>query len=160
DAGYRVVGSDAADSPVVTELREAGIIVNIGQDGTFLEACHQEMAVEWFVHTSALPEDHPELVFAREHGIRTSKRDEFLSHFIEERDLKLIAVAGTHGKTTTTGMFVWTLKQLDIPVSYSIGTTVPFGPSGAYDAQSEYFVYECDEYDRNFLQYSPALSLV
>lgn len=160
DAGYAVVGSDALETSIVTELREAGIIVNIGQDGTFLEACHNETPIDWFVHTSALPEDHPELVFAREHGIKTSKRDEFLSHIIKEKDLKLIAIAGTHGKTTTTGMFVWALKQLGIPVSYSIGTTVSFGPSGAYDPESEFFVYECDEYDRNFLHYSPALSLI
>jgi len=160
DAGYSVVGSDAAESTIVDELREAGVVVNIGQDGTFLEACHSDAPIDWLVYTSALPEDHPELVFAREHGIKTSKRDEFLSHIINEKGLKLIAVAGTHGKTTTTGMLVWALKKLGVPVSYSIGTTISFGPSGAYDPESEFFVYECDEYDRNFLHYSPALSLI
>jgi UDP-N-acetylmuramate--alanine ligase len=55
---------------------------------------------------------------------------------------------------------VWTLKQLGIPVSYSVGSTISFGPSGAYDPKSEFFVYECDEYDRNFLNFSPYISLL
>jgi len=55
---------------------------------------------------------------------------------------------------------VWALKQLGIPVSYSIGTTISFGPSGHYEPDSEYFVYECDEFDRNFLHFSPELALV
>lgn len=160
DAGFFVTGSDSSDSLMIKELREAGIIISIGQDGTFLEGCHSESPIDWFVHTSALPEDHPELVLARKLGIKTSKRDEFLSQFISEKNLKLIAVAGTHGKTTTTGMLVWALKQLNLPISYSIGTTISFGPGGLYDPYSEYFIYECDEYDRNFLNFSPFLSLI
>jgi UDP-N-acetylmuramate--alanine ligase len=74
--------------------------------------------------------------------------------------LKLIAVAGTHGKTTTTSLFVWAFQQLGIPISYSVGTTMSFGPSGHYDPASEYFVYECDEYDRNFLTFHPYLSII
>ena len=94
------------------------------------------------------------------HGIRTSKRDELLAEIIKQKDLKLIAVSGTHGKTTTTGMFVWAFKQLGIPVSYSVGTTLSFGPSGAYDPESKYFVYECDEYDRNMLHFDPYITVI
>ena len=57
-------------------------------------------------------------------------------------------------------MTIWAFKQLGIPISYSVGTTLSFGPSGAYNPESEYFIYECDEYDRNFLQFHPALSLL
>jgi UDP-N-acetylmuramate--alanine ligase len=57
-------------------------------------------------------------------------------------------------------MMIWALKQLNIPVSYSIGTTMSFGPSGYFDANSQYFVYECDEFDKNFLQFRPYLSLI
>ena len=57
-------------------------------------------------------------------------------------------------------MMVWLFQQLAIPVSYSIGSTISFGPSGAYDPESEYFIYECDEYDRNFLHFSPHVSLI
>lgn len=160
DAGYDVAGSDLADSLVTKELREKGIPITKNQDGSFLEARHAEKPIDWFVYSSALKEDNPELVMARKLGIRTSKRDEFLPVFIRDKHLKLIAVAGTHGKTTTTSMLVYAMQQLGIPVSYSIGTTLSFGPSGKYNPASEYFVYECDEYDRNFLNYEPYLSLL
>lgn len=160
DAGHSVAGSDLAESLTTSELRERGIALTIGQDGSFLQSCHDKAPLDWFVYTAALPQDHPELLLAKKLGIRTAKRDEFLAEFIKKHNLKLIAISGTHGKTTTTGMFVWALKQLGIPVSYSVGSTLSFGPSGAYDAESEYFVYECDEYDRNFLHFSPYLSLL
>ncbi len=160
DAGYDVLGSDQASGPIVDRLVARGIEVNIGQDGTFLQAAHSATPIDRFVYTSALPADHPELVLARQLGIKAVKRDELLSEIIAAKNLKLIAVAGTHGKTTTTGMFVWALQQLGVPVSYSIGTTISFGPSGKFDPASEYFVYECDEYDRNFLHFQPYLSLI
>jgi UDP-N-acetylmuramate--alanine ligase len=161
DAGHIVMGSDLADSLVTHELQNQGITLSIGeQDGAFLQACHNETPIDWFVYTSALPDDHPELLLARQLGLRVGKRDEFLAYIIQEKDLKLIAVSGTHGKTTTTGMLVWTMQQLGIPISYSVGTTLPFGPSGKYDPSSEFFIYECDEYDRNFLNFHPAVSLL
>jgi UDP-N-acetylmuramate--alanine ligase len=83
-----------------------------------------------------------------------------LAHIIQDKNLKLIAIAGTHGKTTTTGMLVWAMNQLGIPTSYSIGTTLSWGPSGKFDPASEYFVYECDEFDRNFLHFEPHLSII
>lgn len=160
DAGHNVMGSDLVERLVTEELRALGVPVNIGQDGSFLMACHQETPIDWFVYTAALPDDHPELVLARELGLRLGKRDEFLADFIQEKGLKLIAVSGTHGKTTTTGMIVWAFLQLGIPVSYSVGTTLPFGPGGKFDPASQYFVYECDEYDRNFLHFQPYVSLL
>lgn len=160
DAGHTIMGSDLNESLITDELRAQGVMVNIGQDGSFMKECHLATPIDWFVYTSALPEDHAELLLANELGIRVSKRDEFLAYIIQEKDLKLIAIAGTHGKTTTTGMLVWVMQQLKIPVSYSVGTTLAFGPSGKYDPKSEYFVYECDEYDRNFLNFKPYLSLI
>ena len=160
DAGYQVQGSDQHDSLMVRELKERGISIELNQDGSFLEKCHLSQPLDWFVYTAALPDTHPELTRARELGIRTAKRDELLAHIIADKKLKLIAVAGTHGKTTTTGMMVWALQQLGVPVSYSIGTTISFGPSGKFDPDSEYFIYECDEFDRNFLHFQPHLSLV
>lgn len=160
DAGHTVTGSDLADGLVTKELRAKGIELSIGQDGSFLREQHARQPFDWFVYTAALPADHPELLAAKELGIRTGKRDEFLAEFIKAHNLKLIAISGTHGKTTTTGMMVWALKQLGIPVSYSVGTTISFGPSGAYEPGSEFFVYECDEYDKNLLHFFPHLSLL
>ena len=160
DAGHTVLGSDLEDGLVTQELRERGITVNIGQDGTFLGTSHRDTPIDWFVHTAALPDDHPELLLAQKLGLRIGKRDEFLAYVIQEKDLKLIAISGTHGKTTTTGMMVWTMLQLGIPISYSVGTTLPFGPSGKYDPASTFFVYESDKYYRNFLNFHPHISLL
>ncbi len=160
DAGYLVSGSDSTDSPMYQALTQNGATTHLGQETTAIAALHANTPIEWLVYTAALPSDHPELVFAREHNIRISKRDELLAHIIKEKSLQLIAIAGTHGKTTTTAMLVWALRHFNIPVSYSIGTSISFGASGHYDPESKYFVYECDEFDRNFLHFSPAVSLV
>lgn len=160
DMGHDVTGSDVAAGLVTDELERRGIAVNIGQDGDYLRDYHEASPIDWFVYTAALPDSHPELELARQLGIRTAKRDELLAFLIKEKDLTLIAVSGTHGKTTTTGMLIWTLQQLGLQVSYSVGTTLSFGPSGKYVAESRLFIYECDEFDRNFLHFSPALSLL
>lgn len=161
DMGFSIQGSDLYEGLMTEELESRGIPVSVGpQDGTFLQSCHDAAAIDWFVYTAALPDDHAELALARQLGIRVSKRDEFLSYIIKEKGLKLIAVSGSHGKTTTTGMLVWLFTQLGIPTSYAIGTTLPFGPNGKYDPSSEYFIYECDEYDRNLLHFSPYLAII
>lgn len=160
DAGYEVVGSDTSKGLVTTQLEERGVNLSYDQSGDFLRTQHATTTIDWFVYTAALPDDHPELVLARQLGIRVAKRDELLAYIVSEKNLKLIAIAGTHGKTTTTGMMVWVFKQLGIPVSYSIGTTLSWGASGFYDPQSEYFIYECDEFDRNFLHFHPSLSII
>ena len=160
-AGFDVSGSDLSESLTTRELIASGIDAIIySQDGSRMRELHSRTPIDWFVHTSALPDSHPELALARELGIRVSKRDEFLNYLLTERDLKLIAVSGTHGKTTTTGMIVWAMLQLGIPVSYSIGSTLSFGPAGLFDDASEYFVYECDEYDRNFLAFQPNVAII
>lgn len=160
DAGHTVIGSDARTSLTTEELERTGIRVSTDQTGAFLEEQHAAAPIDWFVYTAALPPTHPELVRAQELGIHTAKRDELLSSIITENSMKLIAVAGTHGKTTTTAMVVWVLQQLGWNVSYSIGSGVSFGPSGKFDPMSQYFVYECDEFDRNFLHFSPFVSLI
>ncbi len=159
DAGYEVSGSDREETPMTRELQKR-TDVHIGQEREKIESVHKKVPINWFVYSSALPDNHPELVFAKEHDIHISKRDDLLVHIIKEKKLKLIAVTGTHGKTTTTAMLVWLFKQLKIPVSYSIGSTISFGTSGAYDEKSRYFVYECDEYDKNFLHFHPYISLI
>ena len=72
----------------------------------------------------------------------------------------MLAVAGTHGKTTTTAMIIWTALKLGLPVAYIVGTTLGFAPSGSYKKGDKYFVYEADEYDRNFLKYHPWLAVI
>lgn len=160
DAGYTVSGSDTQHSLMTDELEKRGIPVYFKQDAKHIKKLHSQSPIDWFVHTAALPSNHPELLMAQKLGITCSKRDELLSQIIQEKNLKLIAISGTHGKTTTTGMLVWALQQLGMPVSYAIGTTLSFGPSAQYQPGSEYFVYECDEFDKNFLRFTPHLSLI
>lgn len=160
DAGHYVTGSDSTKSPVTYQLEAKGVEIVYNQDGSYLEQAHTKHPFDWFIYTAALPDTHPELVKARELGIKAGKRDELIGDIIREHGLKLIAVAGTHGKTTTTGMLIWTFKQLGIPASYSVGSTLSFGPSGKFDQNAQYFIYECDEFDRNFLHFTPYLSLI
>jgi UDP-N-acetylmuramate--alanine ligase len=72
----------------------------------------------------------------------------------------LIAVAGTHGKSTTTAMLIWLFKQFNIPISYSLGAKISFGDSGKFDSKSQFFVYEADEFDYNFLSFKPYYSVI
>ena len=161
DAGYSVCGSDTNSSPLTDLLINRGVLIEIGsQDGIFLELQNNNLKIDMYVHTSALPSNHPELLKAKQLGIKTSKRDELLAKIIKDKNQKLIAVSGTHGKTTTTGMLIWAMKELAIPVSYSIGTTISFGPSGLFNQASEYFVYECDEFDKNFLSFDPEIAII
>lgn len=159
-AGLEVVGSDLHAGAIYQELVDAGIEIHIGeQDGKFLNSKIAD-GVEWFVHTSALPEDAPEMQVAKKAGIRISKRDNLTEFLVRKLGLKMIAVAGTHGKTTTTSMIIWSAIKLGLPVSYVVGTTLGFAPSGAYTEGDKYFVYEADEYDRNFLKFYPWLGVI
>ena len=105
NAGIDVCGSDLSKGAIYDELVKAGIDVYIGeQDGKFLNE-HLD-GLDWFVYTSALGEDNPELVRAREAGVKCTKRDDFTAYLVDKLGLKMVAVAGTHGKTTTTSMIV------------------------------------------------------
>jgi UDP-N-acetylmuramate--alanine ligase len=163
-AGFTVSGSDKQGSQYIDYLAKKGITdVHIGQTEASMASVHQKQPIDWVVYSSALEKEHkshPELEFARANGIKLSKRDEFLNLVLKEKKLKMLAIAGTHGKTTTTAMVIWLFKQLNIPLSYSVGAKISFGEMGQYDADSQYFAYEADEFDHNFLAFHPYLSLI
>lgn len=163
-AGFEVSGSDKQDNHNLHYLRLKGVTnTYVGQSRDQIAAVHQERPIDWFVYTSALPmeqPDAPELRFCEKHGIKTSKRDEFLNYLLEQQQLKMIAIAGTHGKTTTTAMAVWLFKQLGMPISYSVAGAISFGDAAQLTPDSDYFVYEADEFDRNFLAFHPHLSII
>jgi len=163
-AGYEVSGSDAKDGAYIHYLVEKGISdIHIGQTIEQIEAVHKAKPIDWFVYSSALPKtdpDHPELMFCQQNSIKTSKRDDLLNKIIQEKNLKLLAIAGTHGKTTTTAMAIWIMQKLGHSPSYSVGAKLEFGDMGHYEAGSKYFVYEADEFDRNFLAFHPFYSII
>ncbi|HLB66403.1 MAG TPA: Mur ligase domain-containing protein [Candidatus Saccharimonadales bacterium] len=159
--GHEVSGSDKQHSQYLDSLKAQGISeLFVGQSVEQIDALHAKKPIDWYVYSSAVKEENPELVYARSKGIKVSKRGEFINHVIKEKRLKLIAIAGTHGKTTTTAMVAWLFKQLDVPISYLVGTKVSFGDMGQYEDKSEYFVYECDEFDRNFLAFEPYIGVI
>ena len=163
-AGYDVSGSDKQDSRTINYLKSHGVVnIHIGQSRDQIDFSHNKKPIDWFVYSSAITlenADSEELEFCKSHGIKTTKRDEFLNHLLTEKGLSLIAVAGTHGKSTTTAMIIWLFKQFNIPISYSLGAKIGFGDSGFFDKASQYFVYEADEFDRNFLYFKPYYSVI
>lgn len=163
-AGYTVSGSDKQDSQYIQYLKKHGIAnIHIGQSRDDIATVHDAEPIDWFVYTSALPLEDPnapELVFCKEQDIKTSKRDELLNAILQDKKLKLIAIAGTHGKTTTTALTTWLFTQIQEPVSYLLPAKTGFAELGAYNSDSHYFIYEADEFDRNFLAYKPAISLI
>lgn len=161
-AGFEVSGSDKQDGTYIQYLRQHDINdIAIDQSYEHIAQVHKEHPINWLVYTSAVTmeqADPPELRFCKEKGIRISKRDEFLNMLLEKKHQKLIALAGTHGKSTTTAMVVWLCKELGVPFSYSLGAKIGFGDLSVFDPAGEFFVYECDEFDRNFLAYRPSIS--
>ena len=159
--GHSVCGSDRSEGAVLPELEKAGIEVKIGeQDGEFLREKNSEGKIDWLVYTSALAKEHPELAMARELGLKSSKRGEIIETARKEHGLEMVAVAGTHGKTTTTAMIIYACRELGVAVSYLVGSTLPFGGAGEYVAGSKWMIYEADEYDRNFLEFRPEIAVV
>ncbi len=163
-AGYQVSGSDSTNSNYIDYLKKHDINnIQIGQTTKQIEEVHRKNPIDWVVYSSALTRenpDHPELNFAKKNNIKSSKRDDFINHILQDKHLKMIAVAGTHGKTTTTAMLIWLMIENKIPVSYSVGAKIGFGEMGHFVSNSEYFVYEADEFDHNFLSFKPDTSLI
>jgi UDP-N-acetylmuramate--alanine ligase len=163
-ADHFVAGSDKQDSSYITYLRDHGVSdINIGQSVDNIAHVHAETPIDWLVYSSAVileSPDAPELKFARDHGIRVSKRDELLNFILDEKKLDMIAIAGTHGKTTTVAMTVFLMQAIGQPISYLLPAKTSFADMGKYDPESKYFIYEADEFDRNFLAFRPAISLI
>ncbi|HIA92155.1 TPA: hypothetical protein EYO12_03520 [Candidatus Saccharibacteria bacterium] len=160
DAGYTVSGSDLSASATTTQLAERGATITFNQSGEFLEELTLADGIDWLIYTAAMQPDHPELESADRLGIPFAKRHEFINTFLHDKYLKLLAVSGTHGKTTTTSMVVWLFKKHNIPVSYSIGGDLSFGNGGAYQKNSDWLVLEADEFDKNMLYFAPDEAVV
>ncbi len=152
EQGYTVSGSDRMLSPLALELQKAGAVVYTGH------AAENITGADWVVRSSAIPDDNPEVVAALAAGIPVYKRFDFLGQLMAG---KLgIAIAGTHGKTTTTGMLSWVLHALGVDPSFIIGGVVQNLGTNAHAGKGETFVIEADEYDRMFLGLKPRFEVV
>jgi UDP-N-acetylmuramate--alanine ligase len=152
ESGYEVSGSDTGSSAFALDLRAAGATVSLGHaPGNILGA-------DWVVRSSAIPDDNIEVAAARAAGIPVFKRADFLGRLMEEKTG--VAIAGTHGKTTTTAMLAFVLTKLGADPSFIAGGVVRNLGVNARAGQGKTFVIEADEYDRMFLGLKPKIAVI
>ena len=152
ETGYAVSGSDRAESAFTQDLRSAGAVIEIGHRP------ENVAGADIVVRSSAIPDDNPEVQAAQAAGIAVLKRADFLSTLMEGKTS--IAVAGTHGKTTTTSMIAWMLTALDQDPSFISGGVLANLGVNARAGKGSAFVIEADEYDRMFLGLKPDIEVV
>ena len=150
--GLEVSGCDARDSRAVVALRARGATVEVGHDAAHVHS------VDTLVVSSAIRPDNPELVEAQRLGLRILPRAAALAAVMSGR--RGIAVAGTHGKTTTTSMLTVAMQACGRDPSYAIGGDLGEPGSNAHMGTGEFFVAEADESDRSFLLLSPEVAIV
>ncbi|MDB5189485.1 MAG: murC, partial [Parcubacteria group bacterium] len=153
DHGVLVSGSDREESPVTDLLVEKGITVVIGQDGTGVPA-----DVQVVVYSEAVWEDNLDRVKAKELGIPQFSYFAMLGEV--SKQMQTIAVAGTHGKTTTTGMLARILRDSGASPSAVVGSIVRDFESNYLPGTSDAFVVEACEYKRDFLTLSPKILVI
>lgn len=151
--GAQVAGSDARDSETAQALRAHGATVHIGH-----AAGHLAPDATCVVVSSAIRADNPELARAAELGIPVVHRSDALAGLMD--GLRPIAVAGTHGKTTTTSMLAVSLSALGLDPSYAIGGDLDAPGSNAHHGEGDIFVAEADESDRSFHTYTPQVAII
>lgn len=151
--GAKVAGSDAKESATAEALRALGATVHIGH-----AAGHLADDATCVVVSSAIRADNPELARAAELGIPVVHRSDALARLMD--GLRPIAVAGTHGKTTTTSILAVSLSTLGLNPSYAIGGDLDAPGSNALHGEGEIFVAEADESDRSFHKYAPEVAIV
>jgi UDP-N-acetylmuramate--alanine ligase len=149
---YHITGSDIADSAMIRHLRDLGIEIAIGHGSENVADAHV------VVVSTAIDDENPELEAAREMRIPIVRRAEMLAELMRFR--RGIAVAGTHGKTTTTSLVASVLARGDIDPTYVIGGKLISSGSHARLGLSDYLVAEADESDASFLYLQPMMSIV
>jgi UDP-N-acetylmuramate--alanine ligase len=150
--GIPVSGSELKEWPLLGGLRALGGTIHMRHESSNLDG------VDTVVYSSAIPADHLELVEARARGLRVLHRSQALAAAMTGR--RTIAVAGTHGKTTTTSMVTTILQHGGLDPSFVIGGEISEVGSNAHHGTGEHFVAEADESDNSFLHYRPYVAIV
>jgi UDP-N-acetylmuramate--alanine ligase len=152
ESGYTVSGSDRTLSPLAESLRAKGVRVWIGHGASQIDGA------DLVIRSSAIHDHNPEVVAARAAGIPVLKRADLIGQMMAGRIG--IAVAGTHGKTTTTAMIAWMLTDLRQDPSYIVGSVIQNLGNNAHAGRGSAFVIEADEYDRMFLGLHPEIIII
>jgi UDP-N-acetylmuramate--alanine ligase len=150
--GHIVSGSDLRASPLTSRLEELGVTFHEGHDAANIDGA------ELIVYTSAASDDNAELIAARRRGIETIKRAPMIARLMEGK--QVIAVAGSHGKTTTTSLVALMLSRAGLDPTYMLGgESIDLGGNAA-PGEGNHFVVEADEFDAAFLSYNPHIAVV
>ena len=152
ESGEVVSGSDRQLTAAAQDVQAAGALVTIGHRPENIRDA------ELVVRSSAIPDDNVEVQAALAAGIPVYRRADFLGKLLHS--YRVIAIAGTHGKTTTTAMIAWMLTALKFDPSYIIGSVSVNLDNSAHAGRSDLFVIEADEYDRMFHGLNPWLAVV
>ena len=152
ESGCQVSGSDQQLSPLARSLQENGARVYVGHRAENVQGANL------VIRSSAILDDNVEVQAALAAGIPVMKRAEFLGKLMENKTG--IAVAGSHGKTTTTAMIAWLLTALKQDPSYIIGGVSLNLGNNAHAGSGQTFVIEADEYDRMFLGLKPRIEVI
>jgi len=150
--GIPVSGSELREWPALAALRALGGTVHMAHVASNLDG------VDTVVYSSAIPQDHLEMVEARRRGLRVLHRSEALAAAMTGR--QAIAVAGTHGKTTTTSIMTVILQHAGQDPSFVIGGEISEAASGGHHGTGPHFVAEADEHDKSFLIYRPHVAII
>ena len=155
--GAEVTGSDRAESSYMERLRAAGIDPHLGHDAD------QVPPGADVVVSTAIPDDNPELARARDRDQRVIHRGELLAELCSQR--RLLAIAGTHGKTTTAAMCIWALRATGADPAFFLGGELPGagadgGATNAGWGEGDWVVAEADESDASFLKLQPEVAVV
>ncbi len=152
DLGFQVSGSDLSDTATLTRLRKAGASIHIGHQQAHIEGANA------VVVSSAIDDNNSEVMAARDKRIPLVPRAEMLGELMRFR--KGIAIAGTHGKTTTTSLIATVLARAGVDPTFIVGGVVNSVNSNARLGQGEYLVAEADESDASFLHLQPQIAVL
>ncbi|CAM3402729.1 UDP-N-acetylmuramate--L-alanine ligase [Pseudostreptobacillus hongkongensis] len=153
DLGYTVCGSDIVEKDITSVLRNKGIEVYIGQK----EENISNKEIDMYVYSTAIKENNPEYMYAKNKGIKMMRRGELLAEIMDKLPLG-IAVAGTHGKTTTSSLA--SVAFLNEDPYIAVGGIIPEIASNSRVGKSDYFIAEADESDNSFLYMHPYYSII
>lgn len=150
--GWELTGSDQNESDNLDKLRNLGVKCWVGTQPQLITS---DMTI---VYSSAIRPSNPEFAAGKAAGCRFMHRSQALA--LAAADRKFVAVAGAHGKTTTSGMLARTLSQLGADPSFAVGGIVRHYQTGAHLGKGEYFIAESDESDGSFLNYRPQVAII
>ncbi|MGF9910270.1 UDP-N-acetylmuramate--L-alanine ligase [Brevibacillus fortis] len=152
DLGYKVTGSDVAMNDLAKKLEARGAVIHIGHNAAHVEGADS------IVYSTSISKDNPEVIAGQALGIPVMHRSQMLARILNERTG--VAVAGAHGKTTTTSMISHVLEECGVDPTFIIGGELMSAGTNAKAGTSDYVIAEADESDGSFLEYRPMYEIV